>query len=212
MSFGPPPDNKEDALAALAALFAEGRAKVPSVGVGQGFTAPPGAEAAPFVVGTLGPRKRTPSQIAKGSSAKGAKAERDVLGAFRDVMRNVEEDLNAQGFEFVARSGFATRKRLEKGTSNRDLGNIPLISIEVKRREKLAISEWWAQAARQADQGELPVLVYRQNNEAWRVRTWVALTDPHAAIVDYVQAETSLPDFLAYYAKLYRQYLLGVLT
>jgi hypothetical protein len=168
-------------------------------------------------VGTPGPelvgkRQRTRSQVAKGSAAKGAQAERDVLGAFRDVMRNVEEDLKAEGFEFVARSGFATRKRLEAGTSNRDLGNIPLISIEVKRREQLAIKDWWAQAERQADKGELPVLIYRQNKEAWRVRTWLAFTDPYARPVQWVQAETSLPDFLAYYANLYRAFLLEVLS
>lgn len=196
MSFGPPPSALAKALTTILS---------------------PGFGEAPAIVGTpeperVGPKQRTRSQIAKHATSKGAKAERDVLAAFRAVMVNVEEDLSGQGFEFVARSGFAARKRIEAGTSNRDLGNIPLISIEVKRREKLAIGEWWAQAARQADQGELPVLVYRQNNEAWRVRTWVAFTDPNAAIVDYVQAETSLPDFLAYYAKLYRQYLLGVLS
>jgi hypothetical protein len=159
-----------------------------------------------------GPRERTRSAIAKGSSAKGANAERDVLSAFRDVMVNVEADIEAEGHTFVARSSFATRKRIEKGTSNRDLGNIPLISIEVKRREKLAVESWWEQAMRQADSGELPVLVYRANREPWTVLTWVACTDPLGRIVKYVRGAMSLPDFLAYYALIYREFLKGALT
>lgn len=145
----------------------------------------------------------------RASSRKGATGERDVLSAFRDVMRNVEQDLADAGFTFVARSEFATRKRIERGTSNRDIGNIPIISIEVKRNEKLNVSAAWQQAVRQADGGLLPVLVYRFNREPWRVKTWVALThyNRSGAILDYAVAELPLTDFLSYFSKLYREFL-----
>lgn len=172
---------------------------------------PPGAFGPPIEAASApalhGPRARTRSQIAKGSASKGASGEREVLAAFRDIMRNVEEGLKVDGLEIVGRSDFAARKRIEKGVSNRDLGNIPLISIEIKRQENLQLSKAWDQAVRQADQGELPVLIYRYNREAWRVRTWVALTTPAAAIDSYVIGELSLPDFLAYYSRIYKAFL-----
>lgn len=149
------------------------------------------------------------SRRARSSSAKGANGERDVLNAFRDVMRNVEAELSDLGIRVVGRSEFATRKRIERGTSSRDIGNIPIISIEVKRQEKLNIPKAWEQTLRQATGGLLPVLVYRYNREAWRVRTYVGLTsaDGTGRIVSYVVAEVTLVDFLPYFAKLYREFL-----
>lgn len=153
--------------------------------------------------------KAARSARGRASSRKGAQGERDVLNAFRDIMRNVETELTEQGVAIVARSDFATRKRIERGTSNRDIGNIPIISIEVKRNESLNVNAAWEQAVRQADGGLLPVLVYRFNREPWRVRTWGALTsyDGTGKIVAYVVSEVSLVDFLSYFAKLYRQFL-----
>lgn len=154
----------------------------------------------------VGPRNRSRSSIARQNSRKGADGEREVLNAFRDVMRNVEEQLTAKGLTFVARSDFTTRKRIEKGTSNRDLGNIPLISIEVKRHEKLNIAKAWEQAVRQAE-SLLPVLVYRSNNRPWKVRTTAALIYPNGVSCRFVVAEVSLSDFLGYFAELYSGFL-----
>lgn len=153
--------------------------------------------------------KAVRSARGRASSRKGAQGERDVLNAFRDIMRNVETELTEQGVTIVARSDFATRKRIERGTSNRDIGNIPIISIEVKRNENLNVNAAWEQATRQADGGLLPVLVYRFNREPWRVRTWGALThyDRTGKIISYVVSEVSLVDFLSYFAKMYREFL-----
>lgn len=170
----------------------------------DGWSRPAEAAALPERVGT---RSRTRAEIGRASSRKGADGEREVLSAFRDVMRNVEEQLAATGYTFVARSDFTTRKRLEKGTSNRDLGNIPLISIEVKRNEKLNLKAAWEQTMRQADGGLLPVLVYRYNREPWAVRTTAALVYPNGSPANYVVAEVSLPDFLSYFSGLYGQFL-----
>lgn len=157
---------------------------------------------------TFGPARRTRSQISKGAAAKGANGEREVLSAIRDVMRNVEEALSNEGLAFVARSDFTTRKRIEAGTSNRDLGNVPIVSIEVKRQEALNVGKAWEQAVRQAEPDALlPVLVYRYNREPWRVRTWLALTSPWGEWAGAVVGEISLPDFLAYYGRIYRAFL-----
>ena len=159
-------------------------------------------------------RKAQASHRGRASAHKGANGEREVLGAFRELMQGIEAELAEQGHVFVARSEFATRKRLERGTSSRDLGNIPIISIEVKRNENLNLNKAWEQALRQADGGLLPVLVYRYNREPWRVRTWAALThyDRSGAVVSYAVGEFSLVDFLTYYGRLYRHFLLDGLA
>lgn len=191
------------------------RPQVPSSGVGGGGAIPQADEGNGWVTPALAPeaveahRKAQASHRGKHASAKGAQGERDVLNAFRDIMRNVEDELKDQGHTFVARSDFATRKRLERGTSNRDIGNIPIISIEVKRNENLNVKAAWEQSVRQADGGLLPVLVYRYNREPWRVRTWAALThyDGSGRVVHYAVSEVALVDFLPYFAKLYRDFL-----
>ena len=45
--------------------------------------------------------------------------------------------------------------------------NIPWLALEVKRRETLAIGEWWRQAQRQAKADQIPALAYRQNRRPW---------------------------------------------
>ena len=41
--------------------------------------------------------------------------------------------------------------------------------IEVKRREKLSIMEWVRQTERDCNSEDIPVVVFRQNGEPWRV-------------------------------------------
>lgn len=184
----------------------------------EGRTAPPGEPEAASV-GTVEaaadlaeaePAPKPRKTLANSGSArarKGANGEREVLAALRSIMENVEADLSASGIRVVGRSEFVTRKRIERARSKEDIGGLPIISVEVKRNEGLNVGKAWEQAVRQADGGRLPCLVYKYNREPWRVRTWVALTDQSGMIVSYVVGELSLPDFLAYYAKLYRGFL-----
>jgi hypothetical protein len=45
----------------------------------------------------------------------------------------------------------------------------PLLHVEVKRQERLRLPEWTAQAEGEAAAGMVPVVVYRQSREPWRV-------------------------------------------
>jgi Holliday junction resolvase len=45
----------------------------------------------------------------------------------------------------------------------------PLLHLEVKRAERLKLPEWVRQAEGEAAAGMVPVVVYRQNREPWRV-------------------------------------------
>lgn len=51
-----------------------------------------------------------------------------------------------------------------------DLSGLPGIHCEVKRCEALRLSEWMAQARRDADRfGGLPAVFHRRSREGWRV-------------------------------------------
>ena len=48
--------------------------------------------------------------------------------------------------------------------------NLLGISFEVKRQEALSVNAWWAQCVKSANRnGDVPVLLYRQNRKAWHV-------------------------------------------
>lgn len=50
-----------------------------------------------------------------------------------------------------------------------DVIGLPGIHIEVKRREKLALEDWMAQAKRDTKLGEMPAVFHRKNRGEWLV-------------------------------------------
>ena len=88
--------------------------------------------------------------MGKASRSKGQRGEREVAKL-----------LEAAGFE-------ASRHRI--GAANDDiLHDIPGVSIEVKRSEKLMLPAWIRQADEQAGDDREPVLFFRQSRQPWRV-------------------------------------------
>ncbi len=54
-------------------------------------------------------------------------------------------------------------------TGDADVVGLPGVHLEVKRVEKLNISEAMQQSIRDARDGELPVVMHRKNRETWLV-------------------------------------------
>lgn len=64
----------------------------------------------------------------------------------------------------------ARRSQQYAGINNdADVVGLPGIHIEVKRVEKLNISEAMAQSMRDAKTGELPIVLHRKNRQEWLV-------------------------------------------
>ena len=62
-----------------------------------------------------------------------------------------------------------TRNLSQTRGGGADSLNVEGWAIECKRCESLAITSWWAQAQRQAEQtGRKPALFYRQSRRPWR--------------------------------------------
>lgn len=67
--------------------------------------------------------------------------------------------------------GYETRRGQQFSGANgdADVVGLPGIHLEVKRVEKLNISEAMQQSIRDARDGELPVVMHRKNRETWLV-------------------------------------------
>lgn len=86
---------------------------------------------------------------------KGVAAEREVFKIISDVL-NIE----------VKRNLVQTRE----GGYDAVAGEF---AIECKRQETLRLSDWWSQAVNQAIAAKkMPMLIYRQSRQPWRVRVW----------------------------------------
>jgi Holliday junction resolvase len=67
--------------------------------------------------------------------------------------------------EYLGRD--VTRNLAQSRDGGHDL-NLEGLALEVKRREVLALREWWDQALDQAVDGRVPVLAYRASRRPWR--------------------------------------------
>lgn len=136
---------------------------------------------------------------------KGKTGEREIKDAFIELMRKVEARV---GMEGVSES--VKRNTLQADRGGDDIVGIPLLSIEVKRQENLAINTWWQQCLANAKkQRAQPVLIYRQNRKAWRVVTFTVLQQPKQLSMSWVRAELTFDDFMSWYEALYGEWLTG---
>lgn len=94
----------------------------------------------------------------------------------------IVEVMTAMGFpaeEVEKAKTMVQRNQNQTAVGGCDLTNTFGMAIEVKRQEQLAINTWWEQTKKSAEKNnELPVLMFRQNNKPWRIRTFGFLHAP----------------------------------
>jgi len=61
------------------------------------------------------------------------------------------------------------RNLLQTRQGGYDIVGLEWLAIEVKRQETLDVENWWKQTLKQADDNQVPVLIYRQNRKAWNI-------------------------------------------
>ncbi len=110
---------------------------------------------------------------------KGAEGERQVNKMHNDIIVSVMASLAFPPEEVAKARTMVQRNQNQSAVGGNDLTNTFGMSIEVKRQEALQIPAWWRQTeAAAARNNELPVLIYRQNNKPWRIRTFGFLHAP----------------------------------
>jgi hypothetical protein len=101
---------------------------------------------------------------------KGANGEREVVkllnGIIERVLSSQEWDI---GIIETARKCIQ-RNQNQSAVGGSDLNGVFGLAFEVKRCEQLHIEAWWKQTVDQAIRNnEMPVLIYRQSHQPWRV-------------------------------------------
>lgn len=142
---------------------------------------------------------------------KGQEGEREIQRALEPIVRKVME---AGGYALPDKP-IIQRNQNQSAVGGSDLSNTFGMCIEVKRQEQLSINTWWKQCTDAAKQnGETPVLLYRQNGKKWRcvVMAGVPLparTTPLDSLLMY-RVELAWDDFLAWFEQwVQRQLVLG---
>src|SRR5690349_15692057 len=110
---------------------------------------------------------------------KGAEGERQVYKMLNSIIVEVMTSLAYPAEEIEKAKTMVQRNQNQSAVGGNDLSNTFGMSFEIKRQEQLAIPEWWRQTCKAAEKNnELPVLMFRQNNRPWRIRTYGFLHAP----------------------------------
>lgn len=110
---------------------------------------------------------------------KGADGERQVAKALNEVIMNVLRQEQWSPEVIAGCQKCVQRNQNQSAVGGCDLSNVFGLAIEVKRQEQLSVNTWWSQCVSAATRNrEFPVLVYRQNRQAWRVVMYGSLSLP----------------------------------
>ncbi len=90
------------------------------------------------------------------------------------------------------------RNQNQSALGGYDIDGLPWLALEIKRQEQLSINAWWKQVNKACAEGQVPVVMFRQNRKKWRFLTNVWLhTGGRGHIM--VRAELSPEDFLEWF-------------
>tara|TARA_B100000749_G_C18389759_1_gene449700 strand:- start:141 stop:575 length:435 start_codon:yes stop_codon:yes gene_type:complete len=130
------------------------------------------------------------------SREKGARGEREIIALLQPIVTQVCDELNRPVFELRRNPSqrFAAKQY--------DVIGLPWVALEVKRVENLSgLGSWWKQTLEATNDRQTPVLVYRPNHVAWkvRIRTIVAVVKggPHIRMTMDLDWHTFLTWFKA---------------
>lgn len=95
--------------------------------------------------------------------SKGQRGEREAIAFITDWATPVTRAL---GWPDMTLS----RNLVQSRSGGYDILGIDWLALEIKRHETLNVATWWKQTIKQTGDGQVPLLMYRQNNQRWRFR------------------------------------------
>ncbi len=137
---------------------------------------------------------------------KGKNGEREVAQLLTGIAITAMRELGKPEDEVLRMVGSIQRNQNQSAVGGSDLSNTFGLAIEIKRHETLQVEAWWRQTVEQAQRNsEVPVLLYRQNNKAWRCLTWGYIQipkgkdEPYSNSLHPTRMEISYTDFHAWF-------------
>lgn len=122
---------------------------------------------------------------------KGQNGEREVISLLQPIVDERYKTLSSLSAPDLERN------QNQSNNGGYDIIGLEWIALEIKRQEKENISAWWAQTKKQAKPNQQPVLIYRANNQPWRVMLEVAIYENNQLLV--MPAQISLDNFLQWF-------------
>lgn len=131
--------------------------------------------------------------MGRAAKTKGANAEREVARLLQPIVDQVYAEAGQES---------PTLKRNLEQTrgGGYDLVGVDWMALEIKRHEQLSINSWWQQTLRQTQEGQEPILMFRQSRQKWRVMMMGWLKTGAGKAVR-ARVEVGLDDFLVYFRK-----------
>lgn len=140
------------------------------------------------------------------SRTKGHDAERDIAKRLNEIVEAVyRANYGELPENWVPQ---VQRNQMQSAVGGDDLIGTYQFSIEVKRQEQLSLDKWWQQATASAGrQGKIPVVIFKQSRQPWRVLIGGGIS--HPALIAAAPAiwykcgrvEVSLDDFEELFTK-----------
>ncbi len=94
---------------------------------------------------------------------KGQCGEREIQKILEKIVRDIYAKKNLK-HDSVA---YIQRNQNQTAVGGADLTNPFGLCIEIKRQQTLNIKTWWEQCLNACKDGEIPILLYRQNHKPW---------------------------------------------
>lgn len=150
---------------------------------------------------------------------KGAEGERQVAKVLNAIIQKVLTEQQWPAEVIAGAENCVQRNQNQSAVGGCDLSNVFGLAVEVKRQEQLSIGTWWKQTVASAIRNrEVPVLIYRQNQQKWSVVMYLhnplpVLTLESEGQSKYssqsMRAEISWDDFQSWFEQWVRRKLLN---
>lgn len=125
------------------------------------------------------------------SQQKGKRGEREIINILQPIVDKVCIESGKEQISLL-------RNSLQSRQGGYDMLGLDWLALEIKRCETLNIPAWTRQCLDQASKDQVPVLIYKQNNRAWKVMIHGLLV-PGGSTNLKVWCEVNIESFLAYF-------------
>ena len=126
---------------------------------------------------------------------KGQRAEREVIRLLQPIVDKVYREVGKA-------PPLLERNQMQTHRGGYDIVGLEWLAPEIKHQERLQVDDWWHQCIMQTRAGQIPVLMYKQNNIKWRVRVVSRVGNRT------IPVEIGVDDFLMYFEYMLMEWLI----
>lgn len=93
--------------------------------------------------------------------SKGKAGEREAIKFIQPTIDKVYGQMGVEAVQLY-------RNQNQSALGGYDIDGLDWLALEIKRQEQLNLNKWWEQVNKAAREGQVPVVMFRQNHKKWR--------------------------------------------